>query len=276
MPRTRGSAPNRNAVDWHRPVFDSHCHPTDIDDSFSVIRDAVIAGVCSLLACGYHRESNAEVLRLRARIPNLPIALGLHPWYASEPLEPILQQMASERPMAVGECGLDAFEDPSIPPMAVQRVAFESQLSWANDSALPVTVHSRKAAEGVYEIIRRYPKVRGVLHAYSGSYETARKFIDRGWMIGVGGAMTRPNAHRIRKVATQVPLEAMLLETDSPAIGMQDIMPPHVRPAHLGRVVAALAQLRNVPTETVIEVTTANAEGVFGSAIRRALELSQL
>ncbi|HMA94807.1 MAG TPA: TatD family hydrolase, partial [Polyangiaceae bacterium] len=141
-------------------VFDSHCHPTDIEDPLAVVRHAVAQGVTSLLCCGYGRASNAAVLDLRQRIPGLPISLGLHPWYVNEPWSEIATVIQRERPTAVGECGLDAEErDPNIPPLESQRSVFEQQLDLAEQLSLPVTVHSRKAVNDVVEVAAHFPRV---------------------------------------------------------------------------------------------------------------------
>ncbi|HMA97640.1 MAG TPA: TatD family hydrolase, partial [Polyangiaceae bacterium] len=197
----------------------------------------------------------------------LPISLGLHPWYVNEPWSEIAAVVLRERPTAVGECGLDGEDrDPNIPPLESQRSVFEQQLDLAEQLSLPVTVHSRKAVNDVVELAAHFPRVRGVLHAFSGSLEQIRPLLERGWMVGVGGAVTRPGARRIRKLATQVDLSMLLLETDAPAIGLEGVRPPLVRPHHLLAVARALAELRGLDTEEVASITDANARRMFGDS----------
>lgn len=255
-------------------MFDSHCHPTDIDDPVEVISRAVRSGLRSLLACGYNSDSNLKVEGLRAQLSELPIALGIHPWYAAEPLDALRSQLLRSGAVAIGECGLDAAETPSMPPLDVQCHAFEYQLDLAKDMAMPVTVHSRKAVARVYEIVES-SNVRGVLHAFAGSYEQAMRFIERGWLIGIGGAVTRVGARRIRSLAQKIPLSSIALETDAPAIGMQDLPPPHVRPAHLHRVAEAIAELREISLEQVTSATNENIDRLFGFPVTRTLVLSR-
>jgi TatD DNase family protein len=256
-------------------LFDTHCHLTDIEDPDAALAAAQAAGVGSLLTCGYHGESNQAVCELRQRHPGLPIALGLHPWFADEPVAPVLRVIERQRPVAVGEAGLDLWADP--PPAARERQleVLEAQLELATRLALPVTLHSRKAVAELLGVLRNHPEVRGALHAFSGSYEQARSFVDLGYFIGVGGAVTRGRAKRVRRCAAALPLDAILLETDAPAIGLDGVEPPHVRPAHLPRVAAALAELRGEHVEQIEQQTDANAIRLYGPRAAMALSKEQ-
>ncbi len=226
------------------------------------------AGVQSLLCCGYHAASNAAVVELRRNVPGLPIALGLHPWYAQEPFAPVRELIERQSPSAIGECGLDGYDrDPEIPPLALQLPIFEEQLDMATRLRLPVTVHSRRAVTEVIAMVGNSPEVRGVLHAYSGSYEQIEPLLERGWLVGVGGAMTRPGAKRIRRMAARLELNQLLFETDSPAIGLEGVMPPWVRPHHVIEVARAFAALRGLDFEEVVEQTDRNARRMFGDAV---------
>lgn len=248
-------------------MFDSHCHPTDIDDALRVVELASEAGVNSLLACGYNAQSNEAVLRLRVQIPGLPIAIGLHPWFATEPLGGVVELIGNSQPIAIGECGLDGKVDELTSPQAAQRKAFETQLELASQMKLPVSVHSRHAVSAVFECIREHSNVRGVMHAFGGSYEQAKLFVDRGWLIGIGGAVTRTNARRVHGIARRLPINAIVLETDAPAIGLEGVPVPDVRPAHLPRIATALAELRGVDVSELVDATDTNAEQLFGRKV---------
>lgn len=249
-------------------MFDSHCHVTDIADPIGVLRDAKRAGVSSLLCCGYHAESNAAVVSLRERVAELPIALGLHPWYVAEPIGPVIGLIEQVRPTAIGECGLDGYErDPEIPPLDAQLPVLEAQLDLAHRLGLPVTLHSRKAVNDVAAVLRNFPGVRGALHAYSGSYEQAKPLLERGWLIGIGGGSTRPGAQRIRRMAARLSLEHLLFETDAPAIGLEGVRPPLVRPRHLIEVVRAFAAWRQVAFEDLVARTDENGLRLFGPGV---------
>lgn len=270
-------------------MFDSHCHVTDIDSPREVLAESKRRGVTSLLCCGYNRASNAAVLRLREEVSTLPIALGLHPWFATERassdegeasatyrdagaecvsascLDPVLQLIRRERPVAIGECGLDGNDrDPAIPPLSAQLPVFEAQLDLAQTMGLPVTLHSRKAVHELLAMLDHFPRVRGVLHAYSGSVEQVRPLLERGWMVGIGGAMTRTGASRLRRMAARLELSQVVLETDAPAIGLEGVRPPHVRPYHVVEVARAFALLRGLEFEQVVALTDENASRMFG------------
>jgi len=245
-------------------MFDSHCHLTDLDSPEEALGAAQAAGVRGVLTCGYHAASNQLVCALRERIPSLPFAVGLHPWFASEDVESVVRLITDRRPSAVGEAGLDLWGDPPCQPLERQVHVLEAQLQVAVGLDLPVTLHSRKAVDVLLSVLRNHPGVRGALHAFSGSYEQARPFLDLGMYIGVGGAVTRSRAKRVRRCASALPLDRILLETDAPAIGMEVVEPPHVRPAHLVHVRNALAILRGIEPERVEEATDVNASSLFG------------
>jgi len=249
-------------------VFDSHCHLTDLPDPEAALEEAIGAGVSSLLTCGYDGGSNAAVQALRRAHPRLPCALGLHPWHATEPVEPVLALMEQERPTAVGEIGLDLWGSPPAAVLARQIEVLEAQLDAAERLRLPVSLHHRRALGALLPVLRRFPRVRGALHACSASLEQLRPLLELGYLAGLGGAVTRPGAARARRLARALPLDAILLETDAPAIGLEGIRPGEVRPAHLPRVLAAVAELRGEPRERVEEATDANAAALFGPGAR--------
>ena len=244
-------------------MFDSHCHLTDLDDPDGALTAARSAGVHSLLTCGYDHASNALVCALSDRHPELPYAVGLHPWFVDQDVEPVLRLIEQRMPTAVGEAGLDLWGDPPCHPLERQAEVLEAQLHLAVRLDLPVTLHSRKAAAALLPILRNHPGVRGALHAYSGSYEQVRPFLDLGMYVGVGGAVTRSRAKRVRRCAVALPLDRILLETDAPAIGMDTVEPPHVRPAHLPRVRDALAELRGMTPQELEFAADENANRLF-------------
>lgn len=248
-------------------MFDSHCHPTDIEDPVEVVIAGLDAGLHSMLACGYNGSSNQAVIELRHRFPALPISLGIHPWFADEPLDTLASLVERMNPTAIGECGLDFAPDDNLPSKEVQVGAFEWQLDLAQRIRKPLTVHSRRAVPQVYELTSAFPGAVGILHAFGGSYEQAMGFVDKGWLIGIGGAVTRPGARRVHRLARQLPLHALALETDAPAIGLDGVNPPHVRPAHLPRVAHALAELRQQGDLEIIDATDRNVTRIFGAEV---------
>lgn len=220
-----------------------------------------------MLTCGHSLASNQAELSLRDRVPGLSIALGLHPWNADEDVEVALDLIERHQPAVVGEIGLDLWGETPIHPLARQLYVLEAHLHLAKKLNLAVTLHSRKAIEPLLGALRNHPGVRGALHAWSGSYEQLRPFLDLGMYLGIGGAVTRSRAKRLQRVAAAAPLDRILLETDAPAIGMDIAEPPHVRPAHVTRVAEAVAQLRAMDVAEVEARTDANAARLFGERV---------
>ncbi|MCL2823927.1 MAG: TatD family hydrolase [Polyangiaceae bacterium] len=245
-------------------MFDTHCHPTDVDHPEQVLADAHAAGVHTVLTCGYNSESNKAVCDLATKVQSLTFALGLHPWFADQNVDAVIHEIATHRPTAIGEIGLDLHDNPPCPPIDRQIQVLEAQLQCAVRMGLPVTIHSRKAVQYLLPVLRNHPGIRGALHAFSGSYEQAKPFLNIGLYIGVCGSITRPQAKRVRRCASQLPLDRILLETDAPAIGMNTIAPPHVRPSHLSHVRDGLADIRSIAPSDVEQATDANARALFG------------
>ena len=248
-------------------MFDSHCHITDIINTEApelVLAKAQAAGVRNVLTCGYDTQSNQLVCDLAKRMPHLPFALGLHPWYANENVDDVLRLIEAHHPTAIGEIGLDLWGDTPCWPIDRQLYVLEAQLQCAVRLDLPVTLHSRKAVDTLLHVLRNHPGIRGALHAYSGSYEQIRPLLDVGLYVGVGGAITRNRAKRVRRCASLLPLDRILLETDAPAIGMDAVSPPHVRPEHLVYVRDALAAVRSITPDIVDQSTDQNASALFG------------
>jgi TatD DNase family protein len=244
-------------------VFDSHCHPTDLGDGEAVVRQCQQAGV-GLLACGYHLESCRAVVALGRRLPGLPVALGLHPWYCAERVEEVVELIVAERPAALGEIGLDLWDEAHLATLPRQRAVLEQQLHLAVSMGLAVTLHSRRALAPLQEVVSAFPGLRGALHAFGGSVEQAQWWMARGFFIGLGGAVTRTTASRARRLAKELPLEAIVVESDLPAIGMQGREPSSVRPWHVQDVLTAIADLRAVTSQEVELATDSNVKRLLG------------
>ena len=145
----------------------------------------------------------------------------------------------------------------------VQLTVLRRQLAVAVELDLPVLLHCRGAFEDLLAIVHELtPRLRGVIHAFSRGPELAQRFIDAGFYVALGGAVTRPGA-RVRAAVKALPLDRVLLETDAPSIGLDNVPPEHVEPHHVADVAAAVAALRETDLETVARVTTANAEMLF-------------
>lgn len=257
-------------------LIDTHTH-LDFPD-FDADRDAVLAraravGVERLVVLGVYQENWQRLWQMAQDHDALYAAFGLHPVYLAQhrpehlvELRDWLQRLAGhEKLCAVGEFGLDYYiEDPQ--PQH-QQALFEAQLKLAVEVDLPVLLHVRRAHAATIATLKRLrPPRAGVIHAFAGSYEEAREYLKLGFKLGLGGAATWPQARRMHKVIGQLPLEAVVLETDSP--DMAPAMHPRQRnsPEYLADICVSLAELMHTDANTLASASTRNAAELFGWA----------
>jgi TatD DNase family protein len=250
-------------------LIDTHCHLDAAE--FNVDRDAVAAsalteGVGLIVIPAVARENFQQVIQLSAQHPHCCYALGIHPMYVdnAHPSDlTVLKQLikehqASQKLVAVGEIGLDFFVTKQN--RETQEYFFSEQLKIANEFNLPVVMHVRRAVDDVLKHLRRYKVRGGIAHAFNGSAQQAEAFIDLGFKLGFGGAMTYPRALKIRELAKTLPLTSIVLETDAP-----DIPPAWLgtkgrnAPAELVKIAQVLADLRGIEITQIIEITSKNA-----------------
>lgn len=250
-------------------LIDSHCHldAAEFDaDRSQVIARASAAGVVRQVVPAITAASWPKLREVCAQAPGLHPAYGLHPMYLDDHAPAHLPELRSwierERPVAVGECGLDYFVEGLDP--AQQQLYFEGQLVLAREFDLPVIVHARRAVDAVTAAIRRIGGLRGVVHSFSGSPEQARQLWQLDFMVGLGGPVTYERANRLRRLAATMPLEYLLLETDAPDQPDAGIRGQRNEPARLVTVCDTIAALRGADPNEVAEATTKNAERLFG------------
>jgi TatD DNase family protein len=258
-------------------LADSHCHldagEFDLDRA-AVIARARAAGVQLQVVPATHADAWPGLREVCRSASGLYPAYGMHPVFLDRhrpgDLERLREWLERERPVAVGECGLDHFiEDLD---REAQQHWFEGQLRLAREFDLPVIVHARRAVDAVIAAIRRLggpgsgpgQALRGVVHSYSGSEEQARQLWKLGFMIGLGGPVTYERARRLRRLAASMPLEFLLLETDAPDQPDADNRGQRNEPARLVTVLDAVARLRDADPLQVATATTANARRLFG------------
>jgi len=255
-------------------LIDTHNHldcPDFEQDRAAVLQRSRELGVERQVLLGVFRENWEDVWALVEQEPDLYAALGLHPIYLARhrpehltALREWLQRLAGHPKLcAVGEIGLDYYlEDLD---REGQQAIFEEQLRIAIDFELPVLLHVRRAHAAMIATLKRYkPKRQGIIHAFAGSREEAREYLKLGFRLGLGGAPTWPQANRLRKVVPEIPLESIVLETDSP--DMAPSMYPGVRnsPEHLPEICMALAELKGISPEELASASTRNAMELFG------------
>ena len=250
-------------------LIDTHCH---LDASeFDADRDAVLAraqaaGVSAQIVPAIALGGFAKLRDLCMANPTVHPAYGLHPMYLAEHLpshvDALRKWIESERPVAVGECGLDFFVEGLDPN--TQRMYFLRQLELAREFDLPVIVHARRAVEEVIATIRSIGGLRGVVHSYAGSAEQARQLWKLGFCLGIGGPLTYERARRLREIVARMPIEFLLLETDAPDQPLSGHHGERNEPAQLREVLAVVAALREENVDTIAETTSHNARRLFG------------
>ncbi len=249
-------------------LIDSHSHIDDARfdaDRGQVLARARQAGVRTQIVPAITAASWPGLKQVCHEHTGLYPAYGLHPIFIAEhgpgDLERLPQWLQRERPVAVGECGLDFWIDAPQPER--QREIFLGQLRLAREFDLPVIVHARKALDEVIANLRRIGGLRGVLHSFSGSLQQAQQLWRLGFHLGIGGPVTYPRAQRLRRIVAQMPIEHLLLETDSPDQPLSGHQGRRNEPARLPQVLAVVAQLRGQSPAALAAATSANARQLF-------------
>jgi len=254
-------------------LFDTHCHLYSeplASDIPAVLGRAAAVGVTRVIVPAYDPAS-WDAIAAMVGLSGVNAALGLHPWVADAvPAAGIRDLLLSQQnrkigPVAIGEIGLDTKLPCDGPTLAVQLAVLRPQLELAHDLDLPVILHCRGAFEELLTELDRFGgRLRGVLHAWSRGPELAERFTRAGLALGLGGAVTREHARRVRRTVRRLPLDHFVLETDAPSIGLDGILPEHAEPAHVADVARAVADIRGESLETVAAATTAHACRLFG------------
>ncbi|EFW82134.1 MULTISPECIES: TatD family hydrolase [Pseudomonas syringae group genomosp. 2] len=255
-------------------LIDTHTHLdfADFDaDRAQVLDSCLSLGVQRIVVLGVYQRNWQRLWELTEANPALHAAFGLHPVYIDEHRAEHLNELADwltrlqghPQLCAVGEIGLDYYvEHPDKPR---QQELFEAQLQLASDFKLPALLHVRRSHADVIAALKRHKLKRsGIIHAFAGSREEAREYIKLGFKLGLGGAATWPQALRMHRVIAELPLDSVVLETDSP--DMAPAMHPYTRnsPQHLPDICQALADLMKIPSERLAQASTENACELFG------------
>jgi len=251
-------------------LIDTHCH-IDIkqfEERFEILlQNARKAGVQKMILPGVDQDGWGRIMTLCRRDEGLFAAPGLHPLYMAHHsphhLEELENLAAGGEIVAIGEIGLD-YHVPDF-NREMQQQLFEQQLKIATIAGLPVLLHVRKAHDQVLATLRRkrFPH-GGIVHAFNGSLQQAEQYVNLGFVISICGTITYDRARKIRKTATELPPEALVIETDAPDIPLAGRRNTDNLPEYLPEVLSALASLRSDSIEHVARLTTANAKRVLG------------
>jgi len=257
-------------------LVDSHCHldAAEFGDSAShLAQQAAELDVRWIVVPAVEAANFASVAYLAHTLPNCVYALGIHPLYVPQAETDDLnllrtaveRAMVDERFVGIGEIGLDLF----VPELTTEAMRekqthfYVEQLKIAREFALPVILHVRRSQDLLLKHLRRIEVVGGIAHAFNGSEQQAQAFISLGFVLGFGGAMTFTRALQIRRLASQLPLEAVVLETDAPDISPAWLHPGMNTPAQLPKIAAVLAELRGQPLEQIAAQTSQNVARVL-------------
>ena len=248
--------------------IDTHCHldAGEFDgDRDAVAREAYASGVSRIVIPAVARGNFETVRALAHRVEGGVYALGIHPLFAPQSRDADIEalrreiesSLADPRFVGIGEIGLDYF----VPGLddARQRFFYEEQLKLAREFELPVICHVHKSQDLVLKGLRRFAVKCGIAHAFNGSFQQAQAFIDQGMRLGFGGNVTFERSRQIRRLATELPLEAIVVETDAPDIPPAWLYKQRNAPDQVPRIGSVIAQLRGIGVDELQVGTTANA-----------------
>ncbi|MBO5055004.1 MAG: TatD family hydrolase [Lachnospiraceae bacterium] len=258
-------------------IFETHAHYDD--EAFNEDRNELLLsmeknGIGTIVNIGADIESCKTTLELSRKYPFIYAALGVHPSGTGELNEELLTWLSGVirentvktggKTVAVGEIGLDYYWNE--PEKEVQKKWFERQLEMAKEVELPVVIHSREAAKDTYDIMKALhaEETGGIVHCYSYSKELARDFLNMGFLFGIGGVVTFQNAKKLKEVVEYLPMESIVLETDSPYLAPVPNRGKRNSSLNLPYVVQEISKIKGIEEERIIEITEANAGKLFG------------
>jgi TatD DNase family protein len=250
--------------------IDTHAH-LDMEefdhDRDQVIQRALNLGINTIITIGIDHRSSLKGIELSKRYDSVYCSVGIHPHNADnttmEEIEKVKQLASSPRVVGWGEIGLDFFKRYSSPQK--QMEIFEHQLRIAGEHDLPVIIHCRDAHKETLEILRKHsPRIkRGVIHCFSGDAGLAMEYIRMGFFISIPGTVTYKGARKTQDVATQIPLESLLIETDAPFLSPVPKRGKRNEPCHIIYTAKKIAELRGTEAELIGEKTSGNAKRLF-------------
>ena len=276
-------------TDTHAHYFDRKFDPNphNFNDKFNKYGGAdtlltdpdFLSKVAAVINVGTNLQNSRTAVDMAGKYPYMAAAVGIHPEDAQglpdgTPLDPEKELAAlrawvsdparrkADKIVAIGEIGFDYHWQPM--DKELQRAFFEGQMQIAADTGLPVIIHDREAHGDSFEVILKYPTVKGVFHAYGGSAEMARELTRRGWYIGFGGVATFKNAERVRAVVASVDLSKLLLETDCPYMAPVPFRGKINHSGLIPYIAEVIAPLHGLTVDELAEVTNRNAEELFG------------
>lgn len=251
-------------------IFESHAHYDD--EAFDEDREELLSsfaanGIGTVVNIGASLASCEQTLKLMEQYPFIYGAMGVHPSETGELTEEsfawLEKQCAIDKVVAVGEIGLDYhWKEPEV---SVQKKWFERQLELARKVALPVIIHSRDAAKDTLDILKAHnaQEIDGVVHCFSYTKEIAREYLNMDFYFGIGGVLTFQNAKKLKEAVSYIPMEKILIETDSPYLSPEPYRGRRNSSLNLPYVIRELAAVKSLSEDEVISITEQNAKRLF-------------
>lgn len=239
-------------------LIDTHAH-------IDMLKDFDISGVGKVIVPSVEVSTMNKVVELSS-YDNIYSMVGIYPTeaktYSQQVEDKMVELAVNPKVVAIGEIGLDYYWDKTF--VDLQKDVFIKQIKLANKLGLPIVVHDREAHKDCFDILKEHNKNSKVLfHCFSGSVEFMRECVKQGWYIALGGVVTFKNAIKMKDVAREVPLEKLLLETDSPYLTPVPFRGKENKPAYVKYVAQEIANIRNITYEEIVDITTRNAEDFF-------------
>ena len=253
-------------------LFDTHAHYDD--EAFDADREALLAAmpeknVGLIVNPGCTVETSQQAVALAEQFPYVYAAVGIHPEncgdFTDEDIAVLRQLAQHDKVVAIGEIGLDYYWEEN-PPRDWQQMVLRKQMALAEELKLPVIIHDRDAHADTLTIVKEFPQVRGVFHCYSGSVEDARTLLKMGWMLSFNGAITFKNARKAPEVIAEVPMERIMIETDSPYLTPVPYRGKRNDSGYVHLVAEKIAEIKGMTAREVEEITFENGKRFFGIA----------
>ena len=249
-------------------LIDTHAHLdcADYKDDRAAVIARTFAGGVGVITVGVDLESSEAALKLAQRHKSIWAGVGVHPHEATtfntQAGEMLRKLAADPKVVAIGEIGLDYYRD--LSPRSTQRDVFIEQIELANELDLPVIIHNRESTRDMLAILRRRRPKRGVIHSFLGDIDLAREFMDLALYLGIGGPLTFKKNDILRDAVSQIPLDRILLETDSPYLTPIPYRGKRNEPLYVRYVAEEIARLKKISVQRVMETSTENARRLFG------------
>ncbi len=248
-------------------LIDSHCHLDN--ERFNGDRDEVLARIEEKLEfavnIGYDLESSKRSVELAESHDYIYAAVGVHPTdigIYSDEVEAELEELAKHpKVLAVGEIGLDYHW--MTDPKEKQQEIFRKQLEMARRVGKPVVIHTREATRDTLDILKEYPDVRGIVHCYPGSYESAAEVMDN-YYFGVGGVLTFKNSKKLKETVKKLPIDRIVIETDCPYLTPEPYRGKRNEPVYVEYIAQRIAEVKGISYEEVVRITNENTKKAYG------------